>query len=66
MFSLQLWDEFHLRTCSRLRGELPQRHVQFNVECDLVRYENKVETTMRIRLQNFQGENNFKGVQKSS
>jgi hypothetical protein len=29
---------------------LPQRYVQFDVECDLVRYESKVETTMKIHL----------------
>ncbi len=31
---------------------LPQGYVQFNVECDLVQYETKVETIVEIRLQN--------------
>ncbi len=36
------------------------------VECDLMQYENKVETTKGIYSFNFQGENSFKGVQKPS
>jgi len=36
------------------------------MECDLVWYENKVETIVGIHLRNFLGENNFKGVQKPS
>jgi hypothetical protein len=38
--------------------------VQFDVECDLVRYENKVETTMKNK--NPMGENNLEGVQELS
>jgi hypothetical protein len=48
MFPLRQWDKFHLKVWSWLRGGLPQGYVQFNMECDLVRYENKVETIMRI------------------
>jgi hypothetical protein len=36
------------------------------VECGLVQYENKVETTEGIHLLNLQGENSFKVVQKPS
>ncbi len=36
------------------------------MECDLVRYENKVETIEGIHSLNLLGENYFKGVQKSS
>ncbi len=36
------------------------------MECDLVQYENKVETTMRIHLWNLMGENSLKDVLKSS
>jgi hypothetical protein len=38
--------------------------VQFEVECDFVRYESKVETTKGIDSLNLFGENNLKGVQK--
>jgi hypothetical protein len=31
---------------SWLKGELPQGHGQFDMECDLVQHEKKVETTM--------------------
>jgi len=41
-------------------------HVQFDVECDIMQYENKVETTIRIHLQNLWSENNFEGLQKPS
>jgi hypothetical protein len=33
--------------------------MQFGVECGLVQYENKVETTEGIHLLNLQGENSF-------
>jgi hypothetical protein len=36
------------------------------MECDLMWYENKVETTMRIHFQNLMDENNFRCVQKPS
>jgi hypothetical protein len=36
------------------------------VECDLVQYENKIETTMRIHSWNFMGKNNLENVQKLS
>jgi hypothetical protein len=39
-----------------------QGHVQFEVECDLVQYDNKVETIERIHLLNLLGENSFEGV----
>jgi hypothetical protein len=32
------------------------------MECDFVRYENKVETTMGIHSWNLLGENKFEGV----
>ncbi len=34
--------------------------------CDLVRYENKVETIVGMHSQNLLGENNLEGVQKPS
>jgi hypothetical protein len=40
--------------------------VQFEVECDFVQYESKVETIKGIDSLNFFGENNLKGVQKPS
>jgi hypothetical protein len=40
--------------------------VQFELECDLVPYENKVETTKGIHMLNLLGENNLEGVQKPS
>jgi hypothetical protein len=36
------------------------------VECDLVRYENKVGIIERIHLLNLQGENSPKGIEKPS
>jgi len=51
---------------SWLKGKLLQRHVQFEVECDFVWYENKVEITKGIHLLNLLNENNPKGVQKPS
>jgi len=43
-----------------------QEHMQLEAECDPEWYENKVQTTKKIHLLNFLGENNFKGVQKPS
>jgi hypothetical protein len=40
--------------------------MQFGVERDLLRYENKVKTTEGIHLLIIQGENNPKNVQKPS
>jgi hypothetical protein len=48
MFSLRQWDELHLWAWSWLRSALPQGYVQFDVECDLVQHENKIETIMGI------------------
>jgi len=53
---------FHLRFWSWLKGELPQGYMQFDVECDLMRYESKVETIVGIHSQNLLGENNLGGV----
>jgi hypothetical protein len=36
------------------------------MECDLVRYENKVKTIERIHLLNLKSENNLEDVQKPS
>jgi hypothetical protein len=36
------------------------------VECDLVQYENKVETVVKIHSHNLLGENNFEIFQKPS
>jgi hypothetical protein len=41
-------------------------HVQFDVECDLMQYENKVETFAKIHSQNLLREKNLEGVQKPS
>jgi hypothetical protein len=60
------WDELHLKAWSWLTYEPLQGHVQFEVECDLVRYENKVETTEKIHRLNLLGENILEGVQKPS
>jgi hypothetical protein len=48
------------------KRRLPQGYVQFDMECDLMRYESKVETIVGIHLWNLLGENNFEGVQKPS
>ncbi len=40
--------------------------MQFDVECDLMWYDNKVEIIMEVHSQNLLGENNPKGVQKPS
>jgi hypothetical protein len=48
------------------KKKLPQGYVQFNVECDLVQYESKVETIVEIHSWNFLGENNFIGVRRPS
>jgi hypothetical protein len=53
---------FHLRLWSWLKGGLPQGYMQFDVECDLMRYESKVETIVGFHLQNLLSESNFKGV----
>jgi hypothetical protein len=63
--SLQ-WGKLHLNASSRLKGEPPQGHVQFEVECGAMQYENKVETIEGIHLLNLLSENNPKGVQKPS
>jgi hypothetical protein len=48
LFPLLQWDELHLKVWSWLKGGLPQGYVQFDVEFDLVQYENKVETFIKI------------------
>ncbi len=53
-----------MKAWSWLRVGSLQRHLQFGVECDPMRYENKVETIEGIHLLNFLGENNFEDVQK--
>lgn len=40
-------DEFVLKVWSWLKGGLLQGHVQFNMECDLVQYEKKVEIVVK-------------------
>jgi hypothetical protein len=40
--------------------------VQFEVECDLSQYENKVEIIEGIHLLNLLSENNLEGVKKPS
>jgi len=45
---------------------LPQGYVQFNVECDIMQYDSKVETIVGIHLQNLLGKNSFKVVQPSN
>ncbi len=49
-----------------IRGKPLQGCMQFRVECDLVKHENKVGTIKGIHSLNLQGENNPKGVQKPS
>jgi hypothetical protein len=60
------WDELHLKAWSRLKDELFQGHVQFEVKCDLVLYENKVKTIEKIHKLNLLVENILKGVQQPS
>jgi hypothetical protein len=62
-FPLWQWGKLHMNVWSWWKGKLPQGYVQFNMECDLMWYENKVEITVGIHLQNLMGENNFGGVQ---
>ncbi len=66
MFPPLQWDKLHLKAWSWLKGEPLQGCMQFGVECDLMRYENKVGPIKGIHSLNLQGENNFKGVQKPS
>jgi hypothetical protein len=56
----------HSYDWSWLKGGLLQVHVQFNMECDLVQYEKKVQTIVKIHSQNLLGENNLEKVQKPS
>ncbi len=42
------------------------RHIQFQVECGPVQYENKAKTIEGTHLLNHQGENNLKDIQKPS
>jgi hypothetical protein len=60
MFPLWQWDELHLKVWSWLKGGPSQGYVQFDMECDLVQYESKIEIIMGIHLQNLLGENNLK------
>jgi len=60
--SLQ-WDKHHLKAWSWLTCESLQKHMQFGVECDPMKYENKVGTTEGVHSLNLQGENSFKDVQ---
>ncbi len=55
-----------MRPWSWFKSRLPQGHVEFNVEYDLMQYENKVETIMGIHSWNLLNENNFRSVQKPS
>jgi hypothetical protein len=66
MIPLWQWDKVHLKAWSCLKCGPPQKCVKFDVECDLVQYENKVEIIMRIHLLNLLGENNLRGVRKPS
>jgi hypothetical protein len=54
MFPPLQWDKFHLKVWSWLIGKPLQIHMQFEMEYDLVRYENKDETTNGIHSLNFQ------------
>jgi hypothetical protein len=65
-FPLWQWDELYLKAWLWLKSELPQGYMQFNVECDFMQYDNKVETIVRIHFWNLLGENNFGSVQKPS
>jgi hypothetical protein len=64
MFPPQQWDQLHLKAWSWFKSKLFQRYVQFDVGCDLAKYGNKVETNVKIHLQNFPTESNFESVQK--
>ncbi len=66
MFPPVQWDDLHMKAWSWLKGGPFQGYMQFRVECDPMRYENKVGTTQGIHLLNLQGENSPKGVQKPS
>jgi len=43
MFPPLQWDKLRLKVWSWLKSEPPQGHVQFNVECDTMQYDNKVK-----------------------
>jgi hypothetical protein len=58
------WDEFFLKDWSWLGGGLFQGYVQFEMKCDLVQYEKKVETTEGIHSLNLMGENSLERVLK--
>jgi hypothetical protein len=66
IFLPRQWDKLHLRAWSWWKSELLQGYVQFDVGCDLTWYGKKVETIVRIHLQNLLDENNLEGVQKPS
>jgi len=60
------WDEFFFKVWSWLKGGPLQSYVQFEMKCDLMQYENKVETIEGIHLLNLLGENNLECVKKKS
>jgi hypothetical protein len=55
-------DELHLKAWSWPKGRPLQGHVQFEVKCDPMQYENKIETIEGIHLLNLINENSFEGV----
>jgi hypothetical protein len=60
------WNELLLKAWSWLGGGLLQGYVQFEVKCDFVQYENKIETIKGIHVLNLMGENNLERVKKTS
>ncbi len=65
-FPLWQWDKLHLRVWSWPRSEQPQGYVEFNMECDLVWYESKIETIMGMHSWSFLGESTLKSIQTPS
>jgi hypothetical protein len=52
MFPPLQWDKLHLKAWSWLKGGPLQIHMQFGVECDPMRYDNKIGTTKGIHIYN--------------
>jgi hypothetical protein len=60
MFPPLQWEKLHLTIWSWLKGGPLQGHMQFEVVCDLVWYDNKIEIIEKIHSLNLLGENSSK------
>jgi len=66
MFPTLQWDKLPPKVWSWLKGKMFQKHMQFEMECDLMWYENKFETIEGIHSLNFSSENIPNSVKKLS